>query len=379
MYAADKYMVPQFYTSTAFLRYLDNELCVTNVCTLLDYSLQYTVTMVTEACIHYIASKAAEVFQSEGFLNVSKEALGMILGFPTLLCKDESHVYKAWVRWADAKRSRKCRNVTTDGDSTARDICGDVVYKVRLPILKPKCVSELMKFDREDEFLSAKDKIDLLVYMLSKDCQEGSTIPDLFSIVPRQYQACHVDRLLTKQTPDDFALTSTQDVLYFTVDSPILLFKITIHPGKFKYFETGIISLLADDGMILANVNLNTNEQVVYMRPIRLEGETRYTILAKLYKQRSTLPLKNNNSTNKDKWPLEHQTFKCGNRSCYGYAPARVPVVPEPETPPLNHGPEQYHVTFNFNFTNLPLTCSTNCRFKGGNIGVLDKFYYIKL
>ena len=88
------------------------------------------------------------MFQSEGFLNVSKEALGLILDFPTLLCKDESDVYKAWVRWVEDKRSR---NVTT-----ARDIFRDLLYKLRLPAIEPICFSDLMKFDRENEFLSAE-------------------------------------------------------------------------------------------------------------------------------------------------------------------------------------------------------------------------------
>ena len=113
------------------------------------------------------------------------------------------------------------------------------------------------------------------MYKSSKGCQSGSTIPDLFSVVPRQYQACYVDRSITDQTPDDFALTSTQDVLYFTVDSPVALLKITIHPRKFNYFQTGIISLLADDGTILTNRSLNADKHIVHLRPIRLEGKTR--------------------------------------------------------------------------------------------------------
>ena len=138
--------------------------------------------------------------------------------------------------------------------------------------------------------------------------------------------------------------------------------------------------------MILANINLNTNEHVVYMRPIRLERETRYTILAKWHIQSYTLPLRNNNSTSKDCWPSERTKFSC--RDCLIITQSRcgpndtlvtMPKAPESDTPSSYQGPEKYHVKFNFNFANLPLTCSTSCRFKGGNRGVLDKFCYIKL
>ena len=136
MHAASKYMIPQFYKSDCLRRFLDENLQVINVCTFLDHAVTYEVPNLIALCVHFIAAKADEVFQTDGFLALSKGALGLILDSPCLRCNDETRVFQTCERWVQHSKTMLADDIQTNSNSdgtliSSRDLIGKNLYKIR--------------------------------------------------------------------------------------------------------------------------------------------------------------------------------------------------------------------------------------------------------
>ncbi|CAH1785271.1 unnamed protein product [Owenia fusiformis] len=211
LYGAKKYLIPGLVETCR--EYLDGNLNIENVCTLLDASLRFDEEPLTKKCHELICKDTASVLESEAFVGISKQALGMILDIDTLKIKSEVEVFQAVVC--------KKQSIATTGENI-RNILEDIIYKIRIPTFT---ADELGKHVAPTGILSLQEVNDILIYISTGKLESGEM---KFIKQQRKYTDSYSkDLLVCKRYKDQSTEWKCKGTLYdalkFTTNSDIML------------------------------------------------------------------------------------------------------------------------------------------------------------
>ncbi|XP_003803213.1 BTB/POZ domain-containing protein 6 [Otolemur garnettii] len=129
LYAAKKYIVPAL--AKACVNFLETSLEAKNACVLLSQSRLFEEPELTQRCWEVIDAQAEMALRSEGFCEIDRQTLEIILTREALNTK-EAVVFEAVLHWAEAECKRQGLPVTP---RNKRHVLGRALYLVRIPTM----------------------------------------------------------------------------------------------------------------------------------------------------------------------------------------------------------------------------------------------------
>ncbi len=217
LYAAKKYLVPPL--SRRCMDFLERNICVENVCTILNHSLMYEEQELTDKCFFYIAPRAGIVMETDGFLGLCRLALQRFLECNFLHVTSESKVFEACISWAK-ERCKGDTNVTSETE--LRQVLGDVIRQIRFPCMDAK---EFALTVGKTAILSDKEKADMYYFLLT-----GESVNMEFVKTPRLLRCIRYPS--TGMTQGWWTCNGPSEAITFNVDRPIVLVGVSLYGGK---------------------------------------------------------------------------------------------------------------------------------------------------
>ena len=197
LYAAKKYIIP--YLAQECVTFLENSLSARNACLLLSQARFFDEPALTQRAWEVIDAQAQLALTSDGFVDIDKETLGLILARETLNCR-ETAIFKAALRWANAecvRRDIQNESGEEDRDGTdeqrrseankmseaerCREALGDALYLVRFPCMT---VQEFADTVAKSGILTLKETTDIFLYFTASSSQKPLTMQP-FITIPR--------------------------------------------------------------------------------------------------------------------------------------------------------------------------------------------------
>ena len=130
LYAAKKYCVTNLETKCR--EYLENEICVDNVCVILEHSSILNEHTIRAKCFEYVLENADNVLKSEGFISLSKATVEELISCDDLIC-EELGVFNACIQWAKKRCEEKHMN--SSEDKNLRQELGSILGLIRFPLM----------------------------------------------------------------------------------------------------------------------------------------------------------------------------------------------------------------------------------------------------
>ncbi|CAB3993538.1 BTB POZ domain-containing 6 [Paramuricea clavata] len=125
LYLAKKYIVP--FLAQKCVEFLEANLAVENVSTVLQQALQFDEKKLEEKCLELIDLKTSEAVASDAFTGVNEATLAHILKRDSLNVK-EVDLFKAVLKWSEAECSRKAIEANAKNKRTTM---GNAIYQIR--------------------------------------------------------------------------------------------------------------------------------------------------------------------------------------------------------------------------------------------------------
>ncbi|WAR03269.1 BTBD2-like protein, partial [Mya arenaria] len=174
MYAAKKYDI-QPLTNRCNI-FLEKEIAIDNVCVILDQALKFAEEDLIQPCLSFVSKNIDQVFQSDGFLSMSSEALKLVLEKE----KDSSNippeeVYASCKRWARQACSSSGTEVT---DQVLRHKLGDLICLVDFAGMSYESFTDNVV---QETILSDNEKVKFLTDIRKR--QKKSFVVERFSEV----------------------------------------------------------------------------------------------------------------------------------------------------------------------------------------------------
>ncbi|KAL3093495.1 hypothetical protein niasHS_004681 [Heterodera schachtii] len=137
LYAAKKYNIPDLVGRSLQIPIPE----LRNVFFAYAQALLFELEDFARKCLRYICQNAAQLSESEDFLQIDQKILCNLLESDRLLLSDEFEIWKIAIRWAD----EKCRqNGIECSSGNRRSVLGPAVFKIRFPNINEenfaKCV-----------------------------------------------------------------------------------------------------------------------------------------------------------------------------------------------------------------------------------------------
>ncbi|KAL3122460.1 hypothetical protein niasHT_006340 [Heterodera trifolii] len=137
LYAAKKYNIPGLVEAS--LQIPISEL--RNVFLACAQARLFDLEDFASKCLHYICQNAAQLFESNDFLQIDQKMLCVLLDSDRLLLSNEFEIWKAAIRWAD----EKCRqNGTKNSSGNRRLQLGLALFKIRFPNINEEDFAEFV-------------------------------------------------------------------------------------------------------------------------------------------------------------------------------------------------------------------------------------------
>jgi len=156
--------------------FLSAEVTADNALDLLQMST--TLGAPSEEVLEYIQANTEAVFESEGFLKLSRAALKVILS-DDLLSIDEYPVYEAVLRWGRSEAKKTNLDEKTD----LKAVLGDVLSLIRFPLLT---ISEIASQVAPSGLLDQEDLVSLFSYCSIKDTEARKLFKLKFNATARE-------------------------------------------------------------------------------------------------------------------------------------------------------------------------------------------------
>lgn len=226
LYTSKKYMLPQL--SAACMSFLEQNLNMENVCSILDQGLLYDELELTNKCLQFIAPNAQSILQTESFLSLSKAAVIKIAQHDYLYLDSEAILYQACIRWARAKlqESRDPRQDATDAE--IRQTLGEIVHRIRFPNMK---AAEFARDVGRERILTDAEKSTLYYYILTQELPDDKTRLEFDQGL--RVQIC--SRFISIGSALQWwSCNGPTDALSFQTDNEIQLIGIALYGGKEK-------------------------------------------------------------------------------------------------------------------------------------------------
>lgn len=186
MYASKIYILPIL--TERCRKFLVENMCQGNVCTILEQSVLYGEDLLVERCLKFIAPIVEPVFSAEDFLNLSQPALKTLIQYD-FYCENEMKVYESCLQWAKEQCKKKELDVT---DENLRTVLGDVIYQIRFASMQN---ANFTKIARQSDILTDKEKLDVcLLRMCDESTKEDLVQNSKFNHQPRCSSLITFDR-----------------------------------------------------------------------------------------------------------------------------------------------------------------------------------------
>ena len=278
-YAAKKYMITQLENMcTAFI---EKNLDQSNVCTLFQRSTEFSAKDLEKTCFAYIQNNAASVLKSDNIVILSYENMLRIICSDILLCKNESAVYEACIKWATG-RCQADRPGVDVSDEAIRDMLGAILYEIRLPQIEFSVLGNLIG---TSWVVSPEEKGYLFSYVFTKE-----TSPLMkFSMTPRIYTKYSTNRFCNMTGFTGSQITKTNDQVHSlcmqtSADTNLLGFTMVAGNEADHPFNAGTLTVTGTVGTNHTTKvprKTGTAQIELTMKPIRIQAGVKYTIAYK--------------------------------------------------------------------------------------------------
>jgi len=220
IYAAKKYMVPKLVEECR--RCLMESLDVNNAIHLLDQSLHVDEQELQSECLRLISANATAVLTGTEIFSASRLALEAILEANTLPVR-ELIIYETAVKWAKHQLQSEISGEEDPTDSQIREALGDLLYKIRFPVMKP---TEFAEITAGNDLLTAEEKESVYYYLVTKKKHSQLKFPTERRIGEEVWIDSTVECTTGKWSPAPHL-----DAITFVTDKDILLTGIGLNLG----------------------------------------------------------------------------------------------------------------------------------------------------
>ena len=273
LYAAKKYIVPAL--AKACVTFLESSLEARNACVLLSQSRLFEEPELTQRCWEVIDAQAELALRSEGFCDIDRPTLEIILRRETLNTK-EAVVFEAVMGWALAECRRRGLAVTS---ANKREALGKALYLLRLPTMS---LEEFADGAAQSDVLTLEETHGVFLWYTA------AAKPSLgFPLVPRTGlapQHCHRFQSSAYRS-NQWRYRGRCDSIQFAVDKRVFIAGLGLYGSSGGKAEYSVKMELKRQGATLAQ---NTTKfvsdgssgtfPVWFEHPVQVEQESFYTV-----------------------------------------------------------------------------------------------------
>ncbi|XP_035277692.1 BTB/POZ domain-containing protein 6-B-like isoform X1 [Anguilla anguilla] len=277
LYAAKKYIVPAL--AKACVNFLETSLEAKNACVLLSQSRLFEEPELTQRCWEVIDAQAELALLSEGFCEIDRPTLEIILTRETLNIK-EAVVFEAVLSWAVAECKRRG---LAPSSRNKRSVLGKALYLVRVPSMT---LQEFADGAAQSDILTLEETHKIFLWYTA------ANKPDLGFPLGRRKglspQRCHRFQSSAYRS-NQWRYRGRCDSIQFAVDRRIFIAGLGLYGSSGGKAEYSVCIELKRQGAVLAQ-NLtkfvsdgsSSTFSVWFEHPVQVEQDTFYTVSAVL-------------------------------------------------------------------------------------------------
>ncbi|KAM9355417.1 BTB/POZ domain-containing protein 6-B-like isoform 1-T2 [Pholidichthys leucotaenia] len=275
LYAAKKYIVPAL--AKACVSFLETSLEAKNACVLLSQSRLFEEPELTQHCWEVIDAQAELALRSEGFCEIDRPTLEIILQRETLNAR-EVVVFQAALSWAAAECRRQGLPVNPRNQRTA---LGKALYLVRIPSMT---LQEFADGPAQSEVLTLSEAHEVFLWFTATNKPRlDFPMAKRTGLTPHR---CH--RFLSSAyRSNQWRYRGRCDSIQFAVDRRIFIAGLGLYGSSCGKAEYSVRIELKRQGTILAQ-NLtkflsdgsSSTFLVWFEHPVQVEQDTFYTVSA---------------------------------------------------------------------------------------------------
>jgi len=277
LYAAKKYIVPAL--AKACVTFLETSLEAKNACVLLSQSRLFEEPELTQRCWEVIDAQAELALRSEGFCEIDRPTLEIILRRETLNAR-EALVFEAVQDWATAECGRQGLAVTAQNRRAA---LGKALYSVRIPTMT---LEEFADGPAQSDVLTLEETHDVFLWFTAaKKPWLEFPLAQRTGLSP---QRCHRFQSSAYRS-NQWRYRGRCDSIQFAVDKRIFMAGLGLYGSSGGKAEYSVKIELKRQGTTLAQ-NLtkflsdgsSSTFSVWFEHPVQVEQDTFYTVSAVL-------------------------------------------------------------------------------------------------
>ena len=312
LYAAKKYIVP--YLAQECVRFLESSLSARNACLLLSQARFFDEPALTQRAWEVIDAQAQLALTSDGFVDIDRETLKLILSRETLNCR-ETVIFNAAKRWAQAECVRNdIQNENSNEDELEssvenqingqrkseeerwREALGDALYLVRFLCMS---VQEFADSVAKSGLLTLKETTDIFLYFTASTSQKPLTMSP-FLTTPRIGLARQICARFgsSQYRTNQWRYRGRTDSIQFCVDRRIFIVGFGLYGSSngsseyrahielksspaFTPFGRGS-RVIAENTVKFFSDGSSNSFQVYFKQPVQIEPDVYYTASAVL-------------------------------------------------------------------------------------------------
>ena len=218
MYAAKKYLLIDLVDQCQ--QYLQENLTVENVCSILELSQVFDELELQSCCLEFICQHTLNVIKTDGFLQLSRNALEDITRMD-VLSVNEAQLYEACIGWAQHQLRTVSHIELPPKDTQMRDVLGNVLYRIRFPTMDQV---EFTRLVGRSDVLSDQEKLSLYYYFNTREDKDRL----VFDSNQRQMHELVVCRFASVSSVE-WPTNGKTDAIDFTTDKDITLLAVGLY------------------------------------------------------------------------------------------------------------------------------------------------------
>ncbi|XP_015251156.1 PREDICTED: BTB/POZ domain-containing protein 6-B-like [Cyprinodon variegatus] len=277
LYAAKKYIVPA--VAKACVGFLETSLEAKNACVLLSQSRLFEEAELTQRCWEVIDAQAELALRSEGFCEIDRPTLEIVLQRETLNIR-ENAVFQAALSWAAAECRRQGLVATPRNQRT---VLGKALYLIRIPSMS---LQEFADGPAQSDVLTLTETHNIFLWYTA------ANKPQLDFPVGKRVglaaQRCHRFQASAYRS-NQWRYRGRCDSIQFAVDRRIFMAGLGLYGSSGGKAEYSVRIELKRQGTLLAQ-NLtkflsdgsSSTFPVWFEHPVQVEQDTFYTVSAVL-------------------------------------------------------------------------------------------------
>uniref|UniRef100_A0A1A8RGL2 BTB (POZ) domain containing 3b n=1 Tax=Nothobranchius rachovii TaxID=451742 RepID=A0A1A8RGL2_9TELE len=277
LYAAKKYIVPHL--ARACVNFLETSLSAKNACVLLSQSCLFEEPELTQRCWEVIDAQAELALRSEGFCEIDRPTLEIILQRETLHVL-ELVVFQAVLNWAAAECRRQNLPVSPQNQ---RSVLGKALYLVRIPSMS---LQEFANGPAQSELLTMSETHNIFLWFTATNKPHMDfPVTKRSGLLP---QRCHRFQSSAYRS-NQWRYRGRCDSIQFAVDRRIFIAGLGLYGSSGAKAEYSVKIELKRQGTTLAQ-NLtkflsdgsSSTFPVWFEHPVQVEQDAFYTVSAVL-------------------------------------------------------------------------------------------------